>query len=79
MGGPTVGREVARFRATRANGREVEVVEVRETQSVSTMDGAEAADGLSSLFTEDGRAVNYKGGVEYEIVSTGEIVRRLPS
>ena len=65
------------FSAVGADGREVRIVHEREYLEISNLDGSEIVEGLGSLRTADGRsAVNFLGGDRYQIVQTGEVVRR---
>jgi hypothetical protein len=67
----------SQFSAVTADGREVRIVYEREFLQISSMDGSELVEGLGSLRTADGRsAVSFLGDDRYQIVQTGEIVRR---
>jgi hypothetical protein len=71
-------REVARHLAVGSDGTEYEVIEIQEYDERRTINGEWIRiDGFRRLELDDGSFVNRKDAETFEIVSTGEIIRKI--
>lgn len=64
------------FAVYAADGTKLRVITIQHMIDATSMDGPGVVPGLRELRLEDGRAVNYLDENTFQIVATGEIVRR---
>lgn len=71
-------REIGRHLAVGEDGTEYEVIEIQEFDMRRTINGTlTRMDGFKRLELEDGSLCNRKDAKTFEIVLTGEIIRKI--